>query len=57
MMQQDDSQLVLGTPCTGCGVILTPENLAYTTPKGKEVGPLGVCKTCGGNRTVQNPPT
>lgn len=53
---QDDSQLAIGTPCSGCGTTLTPENLAYTTPKGQKVGPVGVCKACAGLRSPVETP-
>jgi len=42
----DAANRVLGTPCCGCGLILTAENLAYVTQPGDRVGPLGVCKLC-----------
>lgn len=41
-----DEQAVIGTPCTGCGQILTLDTLSAVTSRGIRVGPVGVCLTC-----------
>lgn len=42
----DDAAQVLGTPCVGCGVILTRDNLSALTRQGAQLGPVGLCTTC-----------